>query len=72
MNQINDVRKQLNIEPGNIALGRGVKSSLVLIDTFFGFEPPQTLPPYVQDIGTDIIRRISTTFTRTFLFYKWA
>ncbi|PKY25613.1 UDP-Glycosyltransferase/glycogen phosphorylase [Rhizophagus irregularis] len=51
MNQINDVRKQLNIEPGNIALGRGVKSSLVLIDTFFGFEPPQTLPPYVQDIG---------------------
>jgi hypothetical protein len=38
MNQINDVRKQLNIEPGNIALGRGVKSSLVLIDTFFGFE----------------------------------
>ncbi|EXX62896.1 hypothetical protein RirG_157490 [Rhizophagus irregularis DAOM 197198w] len=51
MNQINDVRKQLNIEPGNIALGRGVKSSLVLIDTFFGFELPQTLPPYVQDIG---------------------
>ncbi|CAB4420544.1 unnamed protein product [Rhizophagus irregularis] len=51
VNQINDVRKQMNIEPGNIAFGGSVKSSLILINTFFGFEQPQNLPPYVQEIG---------------------
>lgn len=38
MNQMNDVRKQMNVEPGNISFGRGAKSSLILVDTFFGFE----------------------------------
>jgi hypothetical protein len=28
----------MNIEPGNIAHGGSVKSSLILINTFFGFE----------------------------------
>ncbi|GBB87969.1 hypothetical protein RclHR1_14480002 [Rhizophagus clarus] len=51
MSQLNDIRGQMNIEPGRIALGKSPKASLILVDTFFGFELPQTLPPYVQEIG---------------------
>ncbi|CAB4400766.1 unnamed protein product [Rhizophagus irregularis] len=49
-NQLNEMRKQMNVDLGQLTLG-GFKASLVLIDTFFGFELPQTLPPYVQEIG---------------------
>jgi hypothetical protein len=38
MSQINDIRKQMNIEPGNIVFGGKIKASVVFIDTFFGFE----------------------------------
>ncbi|PKY47284.1 UDP-Glycosyltransferase/glycogen phosphorylase [Rhizophagus irregularis] len=31
--------------------GRLLRTSLVLVDTFFGFEVPQTLPPNIQEIG---------------------
>ncbi|GBC04756.1 hypothetical protein RclHR1_05850005 [Rhizophagus clarus] len=51
MNYLNDIRKQMNVEPGYIIPGRSVKASLILVDTFFGFELPQTLPPYIQEIG---------------------
>ncbi|GES72668.1 glycosyltransferase family 1 protein [Rhizophagus clarus] len=51
MNQLSDIRKQMNIEPGRIVFGRSSEASLILVDTFFGFELPQTLPPYVQEIG---------------------
>ncbi|CAB5367637.1 unnamed protein product [Rhizophagus irregularis] len=40
----------MNVDLGQLTLG-GFKASLVLIDTFFGFELPQTLPPYIQEIG---------------------
>ncbi|GBC52667.2 uncharacterized protein OCT59_028712 [Rhizophagus irregularis] len=49
-NQLNEMRKQMNVDLGQLTLG-GFKASLVLIDTFFGFELPQTLPPYIQEIG---------------------
>ncbi|CAB5384447.1 unnamed protein product [Rhizophagus irregularis] len=44
------MRKQMNVDLGQLTPG-GFKASLVLIDTFFGFELPQTLPPYIQEIG---------------------
>ncbi|CAB4410727.1 unnamed protein product [Rhizophagus irregularis] len=36
-NQLNKMRKQMNVDLGQLTLG-GFKASLVLIDTFFGFE----------------------------------
>ncbi|CAB4396280.1 unnamed protein product [Rhizophagus irregularis] len=48
-NQLNEMRKQMNVDLGQLTLG-GFKASLVLIDTFFGFELPQTLPPYIQEL----------------------
>ncbi|RGB41372.1 Glycosyltransferase Family 1 protein [Rhizophagus diaphanus] len=46
--QLNDIRDQMNIKSvsGNVP-----KVSLALIDTFFGFELPQSLAPNVQEIG---------------------
>ncbi|GBC04112.1 hypothetical protein RclHR1_05510013, partial [Rhizophagus clarus] len=44
VNQLNDIRRRLNIKSQS-------KVSLALIDTFFGFEIPQTLPPNIQEIG---------------------
>ncbi|GBC09748.1 hypothetical protein RclHR1_09090006 [Rhizophagus clarus] len=49
LTQLNNVREQANVKP--IALGNTPKISLHLIDTFFGFELPQSLPPNVQEIG---------------------
>ncbi|GBB95872.1 hypothetical protein RclHR1_02630017 [Rhizophagus clarus] len=43
-NRLDDIRRQLNIKSAS-------KVSLALIDTFFGFEIPQTLPPNIQEIG---------------------
>ncbi|CAB4410895.1 unnamed protein product [Rhizophagus irregularis] len=40
-----------NISLENESIWERFRSSLVLIDTFFGFELPQTLPPYIQEIG---------------------
>ncbi|GBB97468.1 hypothetical protein RclHR1_00030025 [Rhizophagus clarus] len=48
--ELNDIRKQMNVEPDQMALGSS-KVSLTLVDTFFGFELPQALPPYIQEIG---------------------
>ncbi|GBB83427.1 hypothetical protein RclHR1_10150004 [Rhizophagus clarus] len=46
--QLNNIRNQMNIKAASENLS---KLSLALIDTFFGFELPQTLPPNVQEIG---------------------
>ncbi|GBC09746.1 hypothetical protein RclHR1_09090004 [Rhizophagus clarus] len=46
--QLIDARNQMNVKTD---LERLPKLSLALIDTFFGFELPQTLPPNVQVIG---------------------
>ncbi|GBC09747.1 hypothetical protein RclHR1_09090005 [Rhizophagus clarus] len=46
--QLNDIRNQMNIKT---ASGKLPKLSLALIDTFFGFELPQSLTPNVQEIG---------------------
>ncbi|GBC09744.1 hypothetical protein RclHR1_09090002 [Rhizophagus clarus] len=46
--QLNNVRNQMNIKEESENLS---KLSLALIDTFFGFELPQTLPPNIQEIG---------------------
>jgi hypothetical protein len=35
--ELNDIRKQLNVKTGSIII-RSLKASLVLVDTFFGFE----------------------------------
>ncbi|CAB4431838.1 unnamed protein product [Rhizophagus irregularis] len=43
--QLNDIRDQMNIKSVS------GKVSLALIDTFFGFELPQSLAPNVQEIG---------------------
>jgi hypothetical protein len=37
-NQLNELRKQINIEPVFMSMRRLTKASLVLVDTFFGFE----------------------------------
>ncbi|RIA98272.1 Glycosyltransferase Family 1 protein [Glomus cerebriforme] len=53
VNKLNDKRKQINVEPILIE-PRYVsirKLSLFLVDTFFGFELPQPLPPHFQEIG---------------------
>jgi hypothetical protein len=36
-NELNDIRKQLNVKSSSMNLGT-FKASLVLVDTFFGFE----------------------------------
>ncbi|GBB83424.1 hypothetical protein RclHR1_10150001 [Rhizophagus clarus] len=46
--QLNNIRKQMNIKTVS---GKVPKVSLALIDTYFGFELPQPLPPNVQEIG---------------------
>ncbi|RIA90054.1 Glycosyltransferase Family 1 protein [Glomus cerebriforme] len=50
-NQLNNVRKQVNIKPDQLSFGNIPKVTLALVDTFFGFELPQSLPPNVQEIG---------------------
>ncbi|CAB5369489.1 unnamed protein product [Rhizophagus irregularis] len=47
--KLNNFREQVNAKP--IYMGNSQKLSLHLVDTFFGFELPQTLPPNVQEIG---------------------
>ncbi|CAG8632388.1 141_t:CDS:2 [Rhizophagus irregularis] len=51
LNQINDLRNQMSIEPVYMSFRRLLRTSLVFIDTFFGLELPQTLPSNVQEIG---------------------
>uniref|UniRef100_U9UCE8 UDP-Glycosyltransferase/glycogen phosphorylase n=1 Tax=Rhizophagus irregularis (strain DAOM 181602 / DAOM 197198 / MUCL 43194) TaxID=747089 RepID=U9UCE8_RHIID len=51
INRLNDARKQINVESVFTSAGRLLRTSLVLVDTFFGFEVPQTLPPNIQEIG---------------------
>ncbi|CAB4430087.1 unnamed protein product [Rhizophagus irregularis] len=46
---LNNFREQVNAKP--LYMGNSQKLSLHLVDTFFGFELPQTLPPNVQEIG---------------------
>ncbi|UZO13367.1 uncharacterized protein OCT59_004867 [Rhizophagus irregularis] len=48
MCKLNDIRDQMNIKSVS---GTVPKVSLALIDTFFGFELPQSLAPNVQEIG---------------------
>ncbi|PKK60367.1 hypothetical protein RhiirC2_761879, partial [Rhizophagus irregularis] len=48
MRKLNDIRDQMNIKSVS---GTVPKVSLALIDTFFGFELPQSLAPNVQEIG---------------------
>lgn len=38
INRLNDVRKQINVESVFTSAGRLLRTSLVLVDTFFGFE----------------------------------
>ena len=38
VNQLNDLRKQINVDPSPIIFERLSRTSLVLVDTFFGFE----------------------------------
>ncbi|RGB41369.1 Glycosyltransferase Family 1 protein [Rhizophagus diaphanus] len=49
--QLNDLRSKMGIEQVFMSPMRLAKNSLVLIDTFFGFELPQTVPPNIQEIG---------------------
>ncbi|UZO18462.1 uncharacterized protein OCT59_009775 [Rhizophagus irregularis] len=51
LNQLNDLRNQLGAEPVFVSSKRLAQSSLIFIDTFFGFELPQSLPPNIQEIG---------------------
>ncbi|CAB5336292.1 unnamed protein product [Rhizophagus irregularis] len=51
LNQINDLRNQMSIEPVYMSFRRLLRTSLVFIDTFFGLELPQALPSNVQEIG---------------------
>ncbi|PKK59327.1 UDP-Glycosyltransferase/glycogen phosphorylase [Rhizophagus irregularis] len=46
---LNNFREQVNVKP--IVMGQSPKVSLHLVDTFFGFELPQSLPPNVQEMG---------------------
>ncbi|PKY40254.1 UDP-Glycosyltransferase/glycogen phosphorylase, partial [Rhizophagus irregularis] len=46
--QLNNLREQMNI---NTSSGKMPKISLTLLNTYFGFELPQTLPPNVQEVG---------------------
>ncbi|CAB5206762.1 unnamed protein product [Rhizophagus irregularis] len=46
--QLNNIRELMNI---NTSSGQMPKVSLSLVDTFFGFELPQPLPPNVQEVG---------------------
>ncbi|RGB41373.1 Glycosyltransferase Family 1 protein [Rhizophagus diaphanus] len=46
--KLNDIRDQMNI---NSVSGKVPKFSLSLVDTFFGFELPQSSAPNVQEIG---------------------
>ncbi|PKY40265.1 UDP-Glycosyltransferase/glycogen phosphorylase [Rhizophagus irregularis] len=48
MRKLNDIRDQMNIKSVS---GTVPKVSLALIDTFFGFELPQSSAPNVQEIG---------------------
>lgn len=38
INRLNDARKQINVESVFTSAGRLLRTSLVLVDTFFGFE----------------------------------
>lgn len=38
ISQLNDIRKQINVEPGLIALGNSPKIPFYLVDGFFGFD----------------------------------
>ncbi|RIA88267.1 Glycosyltransferase Family 1 protein [Glomus cerebriforme] len=60
LTQLNDIRKQINVEPNQVTFGKVPKEvSLALVDTFFGFELPQSLPPNVQEIGPVISEEYS-------------
>ena len=37
-NRLNDIRKQINVEPSDISMVKAPKFSLALVDTFFGLE----------------------------------
>ncbi|RIA90049.1 Glycosyltransferase Family 1 protein [Glomus cerebriforme] len=50
-NQLNNMRKQFNVESSSVGTGDLRRISLYLLDTFFGFELPQSLPPNIQEIG---------------------
>ncbi|GBB83426.1 hypothetical protein RclHR1_10150003 [Rhizophagus clarus] len=49
--KLNDLRNKMGVEQVFMSAMRLAKNSLVLIDSFFGFELPQTVPPNVQEIG---------------------
>ncbi|PKY40268.1 UDP-Glycosyltransferase/glycogen phosphorylase [Rhizophagus irregularis] len=51
IDQLNDIRKKINVEPGLIALGNSPRIPFYLVDGFFGFVLPQSLPSNVQEIG---------------------
>ncbi|GBC09749.1 hypothetical protein RclHR1_09090007 [Rhizophagus clarus] len=51
ISQLNNIRKKVNVEPGRIALGNSPKVPFYLVDGFFGFDLPQSLPSNVQEIG---------------------
>ncbi|RIA90055.1 Glycosyltransferase Family 1 protein [Glomus cerebriforme] len=48
---LNDIRKQIDVEPVFLSVRRLTQTSLILVDTFFGFELPQPLSPNIQEIG---------------------
>ncbi|GES84929.1 glycosyltransferase family 1 protein [Rhizophagus clarus] len=51
LNKLNDIRLQMGVEPVDMSLKRLIKTSLIFVDAFFGFELPQTLPPNILEIG---------------------
>ncbi|CAG8553168.1 4279_t:CDS:2, partial [Dentiscutata heterogama] len=48
--ELNGLRSTVGIKPVHNPFER-IKSSLFLVNTFFGLEVPHPLPPLVQEIG---------------------